>query len=75
MEEKIDLEAILSKYPKFSIFRSNGFIGKELRELLKDVVRRTLIVASEKALVKYYDNPYSHGVDKQSILDVEKLIV
>lgn len=75
--DKIYLDAIIN-----TVYPDNGFPitnmpRKDLKSLMLTAIHQALILASEKATAKE-----KHGlagiwleVDKQSILDVEKLIV
>jgi hypothetical protein len=82
--DKIDLDAIINAHPKFGLFNPTGTIGEDIRAMLKEAIHQALVLASEKAQVYYakHDSTTQPGtisitvkVDKQSILDVEKLIV
>lgn len=75
--DKIDLDAIINmevvspQRNSFTATRTN------LHNLMKEAINQALVLASENAKVdEQYDGMHSHPiVDKQSILDVDKLIV
>jgi hypothetical protein len=77
MENKIDLDAIITDHQRNqSGFRQlwlNTEDWTSVKELMKETALQALVLASEKATCMYASNiePY---VEKQSILDVEKLI-
>lgn len=72
---KIDLEAIAMKYIKARPHHTKLMIA---RAVAIEVAHQALVLASEKATTHRIDvgyHEYETEVDKQSILDVEKLIV
>jgi hypothetical protein len=75
--DQIDLDAIISKMEdeREDYDLSNDF----MKVCMKEAIHQALVLASEKAtataILTHYDhNSYIGVVDKQSILDVEKLI-
>lgn len=71
--DKIDLDVIIDQD---AIAKHMDVIDKSAtRECMKEAIHEALVLASEKAKVKWYpEDGTMQGVDKQSILDVEKLI-
>jgi hypothetical protein len=89
MKDKIDLDAIANKLVDDYHYLLPA-IQQSIREYAKEIAHQTLVLASEKATVKMITPELSEAqksmdsfflrksvkpvVDKQSILDVEKLI-
>jgi hypothetical protein len=76
--DKIDLDAIMDS----KNVDENGFSYDTVKWLMKETARQALVLASEKAVItrelRMPDGSFRIGtkrVSKQSILDVEKLIV
>lgn len=82
MESKIDLDAIINKIMAENMDVDLWMNDKEynvLRSLMKESAHQALVLASEMANIVYKFGEFNTGkfiviVDKQSILDVEKLI-
>lgn len=80
MDNKIDLDGIRKSIAKLP---GNRGEGEFTDACMKEAIRQALVLASEKAKVrKTYKEENSkikclckHGVDKQSILDVNDLVV
>jgi hypothetical protein len=70
----IDLDAIINSNPMTAIL---SVVHKDrIKMLIADGIHQALVLASENAKVTAYDYEpdQRHYVDKQSILDTEKLI-
>lgn len=65
--DRIDLDTIMGDAGVFSTH------GQQMKWAMKEAVHQALVLASEKATATIYGDEAI--VDKQSILDVEKLIV
>lgn len=84
MEGKIDLDAIISKVNQEDILWLNAQEWENVKKLMIETAHQALVLASEKATLhqlcsewrgEMFDDPAGEViVDKQSILDVEKLI-
>lgn len=80
--DKIDLDAIMQEVdPSGNDIWANEEEWGIIREFAKKAIQKALVLASEKASARSYSKFDESGcwtvteVDKQSILDVEKLIV
>jgi hypothetical protein len=74
--DKIDLDAILEK--ECWLLYTQGVATKEtVGKAMKEAIHQAVVLASEKAHTNTENCVYADQaiVDKQSILDVEKLIV
>lgn len=76
--DKIDLDAILQQEYKLD----GPIFSDRIKRCMKEAIHQALVLASENATIKgeykiaIEGNGFTeHTVDKQSILDVEKLIV
>ena len=69
---KIDLDYIISQMPRINIFSNNSSVREEVKRGMKEAIHQALVLASEVAPI--YDEQGEVTQDKQSILDVEKLI-
>ncbi len=78
MNDKIDLDAIIKKAENE---REEWLLDDSFMKLcMKEAIHQTLVLASEKAVAGCIHDHRDGGgmiavVDKQSILDVDKLIV
>lgn len=75
--DKIDLDAIINNFKNTSRIEE-PYTNSDFKKCMKEAIHQALVLASENAVAK--ENPADYGsgdiwVDKQSILDVEKLIV
>jgi hypothetical protein len=79
MKDKIYLDAIIDDKCGQPFMEEEGSmvaLAEDVRDALREAIRQALVLASEKARVKWYPGDGTlQGVDKQSILDIEKLIV
>jgi hypothetical protein len=73
----IDLDAIMDS----KNVDENGFSYDTVKWLMKETAKQALVLASENATATAHENPHDYGagdlwatVNKQSILDIEKLI-
>lgn len=78
--DKIDLDAIIRKIDPIGSLWLNTRDWHKVKELMKETGKQAFVLASEKAEVNgTYKSEEGHleggGVNKQSILDMEKLIV
>lgn len=87
--DKIDLDYIISDHCGQPFMEEEGsmvVLAEGVKDALKEAMRQVLVLASEKAKVedkgRYAENFFgnttwrsNYVVDKQSILDVEKLII
>ena len=76
--DKIDLDAIINTvYPEDG-FPITNIPRKDIKSLMSAAIHQALVLASEKATTHRIDvgyHEYETEVDKQSILDVDNLIV
>jgi len=79
MEDKIDLDAIISDELMISIkdikLGQIDLMFDQAKRCMKEAIHQSLVLASENATVDISEGGSDIGVDKQSILDIEKLIV
>lgn len=87
--DKIDLDAIIKEFRPNSIYVGDYtafFARVDVTKLMTEAIHEALVLASEKAITERYPidpkknssssyNNMDIRVDKQSILDIEKLIV
>lgn len=79
--DKIDLDAIITNVKRISFDNGNASTDTQVRIMMKEAIRQALVLASEKATIytETFSSPHTHEwekrIDKQSILDVNDLVV